>query len=491
MSYASIDEKYKYFDYFFNQIKDFGGGEKNDDDSKDNKKYVWRNNTSFSEGNEGAYYFGCINTGEKSKGTYQDLSIVIFPSNEEKDDDDRWLIALVVGSENFKNDYDIVSLPRTRRLFVKYLEKNEFNFIKYDFTDILTANTFNSFYRDKELPESLKKAKEKYNNYILASTLFDLKNEEKAKKIISTYLAIYAKYIRDWPSNKDHRNAVNDALKIDKTINEDDIEKEVEELIKNRKYVVLQGAPGTGKTRLAKMIPNKKDKIFFTQFHAETNYSDFVYGIMPKVNSKELEYEAKKGILVKAIKYAINNKRQNVYLIIDEINRANLSNVLGSAFYLFEPNMIDNKIEIEVCPGLLLKKLPDNLYVIATMNTADRSLAVVDFALRRRFAWYTLYPHEIDLKSDPINYFCETEFKYISDIFEKYATDEELNFQPGHSYFIVENGSDDEIKQRMKNRLKYEIMPLIKEYLLDGMLSRAKDDFINYFRDKIGEEMFK
>ena len=79
----------------------------------------------------------------------------------------------------------------------------------------------------------------------------------------------------------------------------------------------------------------------------------------------------------------------------------------------------------------------------------------------------------------------------LSDIFEKYATDEELNFQPGHSYFIVENGSDDEIKQRMKNRLKYEIMPLINEYLLDGMLSRAKDDFINYFRDKIGEEMFK
>jgi hypothetical protein len=176
-----------------------------------------------------------------------------------------------------------------------------------------------------------------------------------------------------------------------------------------------------------------------------------------------------------------------VYLIIDEINRANLSNVLGPAFYLFEPSMSGSNIKVEVCPGLLLNELPSNLYVIATMNTADRSLAVVDFALRRRFAWYTLYPHSIE-EADPGQVFCFQEFSEIASIFERYATDEELNLQPGHAYFIV---SEDNPDNEIKTRLRYEVMPLIKEYLMDGMLSRAKDDFVNYFRDKIGEEMFR
>lgn len=147
--------------------------------------------------------------------------------------------------------------------------------------------------------------------------------------------------------------------------------------------------------------------------------------------------------------------------------------------------MVSHNVKMEICPGLTLAQLPENFYVIATMNTADRSLAVVDFALRRRFAWYTVFPHEII--TDKEQFFCKEEFNAIADIFERYASDEELNLQPGHAYFIVPNGD----RNAINNRLKYEIMPLIKEYLLDGMLSRAKDDFVNYFRKRINEEMFK
>ena len=277
---------------------------------------------------------------------------------------------------------------------------------------------------------------------------------------------------------------------------------------------------------MAKMIAEEKDKdgevsnrdnIFFTQFHAETTYSDFIHGIMPKTNKTDhLEYELKEGVFVQAIRKAqeeIKNvestgqKAKNVYLIIDEINRANLSNVLGEAFYLFEPNMEDSNVKITLLPGdeieekrsetgdgtekrskLELSKLPNNLRVIATMNTADRSLAIVDFALRRRFAWYTMKPHELSEGLENNNVFRKKEFNDISEIFEKYATDEELNLQPGHAYFIVE---ENDAKNKMEDRLKYEIMPLIKEYLLDGMLSRAKDDFVNYFRETIKEEMFE
>ena len=163
-----------------------------------------------------------------------------------------------------------------------------------------------------------------------------------------------------------------------------------------RKYIVLQGPPGTGKTRTAKEVAEKiKAKTFFTQFHAETSFSDFIFGIRPELNSKELSYKENLGSFTEALKYAKEHENEKILLIIDEINRANLSNVLGPIFYLFEHKMDKSNVEIEISPGFKIAKLPDNIPVIATMNTADRSLAVVDFALRRRFAWYTLKPKAI------------------------------------------------------------------------------------------------
>lgn len=478
--YKNIAAEHSYIDFFESKLKEFGGFGRNNA-----KKYVLRqyvkDKESFPE--KGAY-FGCINDGEEASGAYSDLCVVIFPSNESNDADDRWIISLAVGSMGFKNDYNIVSLPGTRRMFIKYLDKGKETFIKSDFMDIENSGGFNTFFAENEVPDTLANAVKGYEKVVLAATLFDPNNEAEAQRIISRYLAIYAKHVRNWP-NKSQDKEISKLLKLDES-NDEDVNN-VKELVKKRRFVVLQGAPGTGKTRLAKSLPSKNDIVFFTQFHAETTYSDFVYGIFPDVESENLKYSGREGVFVKAIKEAQKpeNANKNVYLIIDEINRANLANVLGPAFYLFEPTMVSNNIDIEVCKGLSLCELPKNLYVIATMNTADRSLAVVDFALRRRFAWYTLFPHKIT--ADAGKYFDAESFKAIADIFDKYASDEELNLQPGHAYFIV---PDDE-RGEIKNRLKYEIMPLIKEYLLDGMLSRAKDDFINYFRTEINEEMFK
>lgn len=406
-----------------------------------------------------------------------------------------------MGSLGAKNDYNIISLPGTRRAFLKHLSKD--SYIKNDFTDIETDDGIKTFLREfnnkkvkndnpnndsTEIPETLLNAINNYYKVILACTVVNPNKHDDCKKVIKKYLALYAN-LRGWPTVEKKIKHVNEALNTN--ISEESEENKITELLKSKKYIVLQEAPGTGKTRMAKKITKDADKnnIFFTQFHAETSYSDFIYSIRPSVSSNNLSYETNDGIFVKAIKRAKecqNSNKNEVYLIIDEINRANLSNVLGSAFYLLEPSMSDSNIEIEVCPGLKLSKLPENLYVIATMNTADRSLAVVDFALRRRFAWYTLRPHTIK-ETDKYYVFRNKEFNAISYIFEKYATDEELNLQPGHAYFIVpEKGAD----AAMEMRLKYEIMPLIKEYLLDGMLTRAKDDFVNYFRNAINEEMF-
>ena len=488
-----------YIDFFRNTIEEYGGG------TIEKPKYVFRNNTDLHGDFPDKAFFGCVNEGEASKGRYRDLSIVVFPSNENADEDDRWIIALGVGSDGYEHDNDLVLLPGTRRLFVNNLNKD--SFIKNDFTDIGSTDGFKSFCKKNNVVDSLKKGVKGYENLLIACTYFDPNKEDESKEIISKYLAIYAQ-IRDWPTNNSHRNNIIETLKKKNEIKEEGEKKEedeIKELLKKRKYIVLQGAPGTGKTRMAKKIVEGCNNVFFTQFHAETTYSDFIYGILPDVKNESLKYIENKGVFVKAIETAksieeakakeeseeANKKEQNVYLIIDEINRANLSNVLGPAFYLFEPTMEDSKIKIEICPGLTLDRLPDNLYVIATMNTADRSLAVVDFALRRRFAWYTMYPHVIT--ADDGKTFCDQEFMDIANIFEKYATDEELNLQPGQAYFVVpkHEGEKETEKKEMNFRLKYEVMPLIREYLNNGMLARAKDDFINYFRNEIQEEMYR
>ena len=473
--YSGITIAHDYIQFFKEQILNFGGV------SRGKPKYILRKNVNPPFPDKGAY-FGCISEGEDVSGAYSDLSVVVFPSNEPDDADDRWIIALGVGSLGFKNDYDLISLPGTRRMFMKYLDSN--TFIKNDFMDVESSDGFNTFCSENAIPDTLDNAVKSYGKVLLTSTLFDPNDYRAGKEILSKYLALYA-LLRRWPSNNSQRKAIRNALDV--AVPSVDDEKKVRALIQKRRYVVLQGAPGTGKTRLAKSLPVDGDIVFFTQFHAETSYSDFIYGIIPDVNSGKLQYTAREGVFVKAIKAALRpeNRNKKVYLIVDEINRANLSNVLGPSFYLFEPTMTRHNVRIEICPGFELERLPDNFCVIATMNTADRSLAVVDFALRRRFAWYTVFPHEIT--ADPGQYFCKNEFNAIADIFERYASDEELNLQPGHAYFIV---SDDDHAE-MDNRLKYEVLPLIKEYLLDGLLSRAKDDFVNYFRKRINEEMYQ
>jgi 5-methylcytosine-specific restriction protein B len=183
------------------------------------------------------------------------------------------------------------------------------------------------------------------------------------------------------------------------------------------------------------------------------------------------------------LKTARNNSEKKVVLIIDEINRANLSNVLGPIFYLFEYKLDDNSVEIDIGGEYKINEIPPNYYVICTMNTADRSLAVVDFALRRRFAWYTLKPHVI--KPIGEDRFFEEYFLKLSNIFNWYASSEELSLQPGQAYFIAKD------EEEMKERLRYELLPLIREYLAEGLLVNAKDEFAKYFYDQISEVLFE
>jgi 5-methylcytosine-specific restriction protein B len=456
-------------------VKELAGnfGAKNEGSFND---YIFRNNTKEDSLNQGGAFFGLISPEEEPSGPYHDFSLVVFPDKENKP----WLISLVVGSLGFKNDYDLASAPGVKRLFSSVISQN--GFCKSSFLDIETdlPKPF------KEKVSHLSKALKDYSKLLVACDIIFDPSSEEGKKIIRKFLAAYAR-LREFPTNEKHKKLVEEILEISgKTVRDE--EKEVYELLDNRKFVVLQGAPGTGKTRLAKIIAKKLTaKPFFTQFHAETSYSDFIFGIKPKLKAGEIGYKSQEGIFYRSLKAAKDNSEEKVVLIIDEINRANLSNVLGSIFYLFEYQLDEDKddysVEIEIGDELSVNRIPSNYYVICTMNTADRSLAVVDFALRRRFAWYTLKPHTITSSKNKI--FFKEDFSRFNNIFNWYASSEELSLQPGQAYFIAKDDED------MKNRVKYELLPLIREYLAEGLLVNAKDEFAKYFYERISEVLFE
>ena len=447
------------------------------DFEKDNnrKNAIHRSNIDdkgFS--NQGAY-FGFINPDEDNSGGYSDLSFVIFPQK----DGGECVMSIGVGSLGYKNDLELASLPGLRRSYLRLMDDDGKCFCKTSFLDI-ESTAKDLLAKVREDYPALKGVIETYKTVLLANRIV---NPETDMAIINAWLAKYAEF-RGWASNNAQRKAIKDALNTCKRKEKNDDYQNILSLLKNRKYIVLQGAPGTGKTYSALKIAEKYNKTFFTQFHAETTYSDFVYGIQPKLDANTLTYEAKKGILYEAIEYAKSNPTENILLIIDEINRANLSNVLGPVFYLFEYQR-ESSQTIKIGEKEI-DQLPQNLYVIATMNTADRSLAVVDFALRRRFSWYTLYPQAIKGITKGKK-FHDDLFNTISDMFDKYANDDELNLQPGQSYFITDESNAEEL---MKERLIYEIMPLMKEYFAEGYMLKAKDEFSNFFYNETKIQMY-
>lgn len=475
-------------DELFNTIvakaKDFGLIAKNDGrtivDPKGNA--IIRNNLFDVSFSDGSAYFGFLSPEEETTGPYSDFSFVLFPDS--KDDVKTCVVCLGVGSSGFKNDYQLASHPGLRRTFLKLKTEDNTTFFKTSFDDIESSSS-DLLNETRVNYPALRKVIDSYKNVLPASRIFNFEREN-ALDLIYTWLATYAK-VRSWGTAAQKKNIDEQLATIPSPIIPNE-EQEIKDLLKKRRYVVLQGAPGTGKTFNALKVSEGYNKVLFEQFHAETNYSDFVYGLEPNMEAGQdkPQFKPREGVLYEAIVYAEQHTTEKVLLIIDEINRANLSNVLGPVFYLFEYQSGQRRSVPITIGNKEIDKLPDNLYVIATMNTADRSLAVVDFALRRRFAWYTLRPHKV--ATDSGFSFMEKTYNRFADIFFEYATDDELNLQPGQSYFIVPSVNKE---AEMKFRMIYELMPLIKEYLAEGYLLKAKDSFCDLFLKETGRLMYE
>lgn len=261
---------------------------------------------------------------------------------------------------------------------------------------------------------------------------------------------------------------------------------DIKNILEFKKQIILQGAPGTGKTYTAKKVAEAMDGEYeIVQFHPSYTYEDFVRGIVSKTEGNNIKYEVEDKILMNAIEKA--KEHEKYILIIDEINRANLPSVLGELLYVLE-----YREEPVICPYKKDKEddgkiiIPKNLYIIGTMNTADRSIGSIDYAVRRRFAFYTVKANENLIKDD----YSKTVFKYIkNEIIEKHLSEEYYidDIMIGHSYFIFSDeayGDEDLAYKYMNLSLQYNIIPLLEEYYKDGILI---DNEKGKVKDKIKE----
>lgn len=244
-------------------------------------------------------------------------------------------------------------------------------------------------------------------------------------------------------------------------------------LLRHKKNIILQGAPGVGKTFAAKRLAYammgeiNPSRIEMIQFHQNYSYEDFIMGYRPEGNGFKLT----DGIFYRFCQRAANDPDHEYFFIIDEINRGNMSKIFGELLMLIEKDYRGTKLTLAYS-GLPFS-VPENLYLIGMMNTADRSLAMIDYALRRRFSFFEMTPgfnsdgfraYQESLENETFN----SLIRRIQDLNAEIERDPSLGrgFQIGHSYFCGQE-PDSCTTAWMQSVVEFDILPMLREYWFD------------------------
>ena len=415
----------------------------------------------------GVPFAAYIHPSNPPSGPYSGLSFVIFPVT-----DAPCLVGLVVGTQGLSPDEAILGRPghaRKAQAICSWLNRShgKGSFVAWAKQDPTRT--------DLPVPDSVRQAwpayktvfdrygKEIYALYCptfdragtadAVTAFLDLLFEERGHPPIAPCKASYESIRGAW---FDHLMPAVERSRL-------------ADLLATRRYVIVQGPPGTGKTMMATelLAAEYASRGRSIQFHPNVTYENFIGGLAPASAGGELgfRFTPTPGFFMEAAALALADPQHNYLLHIDEINRADLAKILGEAIFLLEASTnVERKIDLPYDFGEPFHRrffVPKNLHILGTMNSADRSIAIVDVAVRRRFAFVSLWPRMSVVEQ----YSCATmqqAFKDLVSIFVEHATDDAFPLVPGHSYFLEPD------EARAKQSLQVNLVPLLEEYLAQG-----------------------
>jgi 5-methylcytosine-specific restriction protein B len=419
-------------------------------------------------GEKGPSFAAYVHRSNPSSGPYGGMSFAHFPA-----EDMPCLLTLVVGTQGISPDDVILSRPGHARKVQAICGWLNHRFSK---GSLIAWAKQDPVRIDLDVPENIRR---QFTNY---GPVFDKYSRvlyalfrSADREAVQTALAAFLDLLFEERGYAVLKSAEEDASAIRKgwfgylfpSVSTEAVAK----LLRRRRYLILQGPPGTGKTRMALQLLHQhyEGRGLSVQFHPNTTYETFVGGLAPVHGGGALglQFSPQPGFLMRAAAEALLQPDRPFLLHVDEINRADLAKVLGEAIYLLEPDdptprgiRLAHDFGQPFGPTLYL---PPNLHLVGTMNSSDRSIALVDVAVRRRFAFVKLWP-DASAVEGLSGGLMQRAFEDLLSLFVEHAAGEALDLVPGHSYFLEKQ--DD----LARHRLKLTLAPLLEEYLAQGFV---------------------